>query len=241
MDESTTLSLKCQSCERVLPVTQEHFYIRTKKVSDCKNKLCKRCENRVYTLRKKERRERGPQEPPTPPPPPCPPPLGSAWLPLVGKVGWGHYALVDEADWQAVNGRRWTMHPLGYITTRMDGRSVALHRMLLNPDQGQVVDHVNGDPKDNRRSNLRTCTQPENARNTRKRKGNNPYKGIKSERKTQGRWSAKIRANGVEVYLGCFGSAEEAARAYDEAALIYHGEFARLNFPKQSNSDAREA
>jgi hypothetical protein len=56
------------------------------------------------------------------------------------------------------------------------------------------------------------------------------YKGI-SRSSTTNKWVAGIRFNGKRKHLGTFGSAEEAARVYDKAAKLLHGEFACLNFP----------
>lgn len=106
-----------------------------------------------------------------------------------------------------------------------------LHRVLLSAKEGELVDHINGNPMDNRRENLRICTALESARNVRKHHdGRHPYKGVKRARTKSERWEANIYA-GRPIYVGSFATIEDAARAYDAAARQHHGEFARLNFP----------
>jgi hypothetical protein len=118
----------------------------------------------------------------------------------------------------------------GYV--RGGHRGFRLHNLILNPPRGFIVDHINGDTLDNRRCNLRIASKAQNARNARKRKkSSSPFKGV---HKTVDRWMARITFEGTTHYLGHFNTQEEAAVAYDTAALKYFGEFARLNFPKKS-------
>jgi hypothetical protein len=121
---------------------------------------------------------------------------------------------------------------------------VLLHRFILGSvaDGFDVIDHRDGDPLNNRRENLRPTDALGNARNvvhSRNQKVGE-FKGV-SERQN-GRWSARIKPgpdeNGLPrkaLHLGRFGSAEEAARAYDAAAVKYFGEFASTNFPISSS------
>lgn len=109
---------------------------------------------------------------------------------------------------------------------------MSMHRFIMDAPKGQQVDHINGNKLDNRKSNLRICSHSENLRNQRKPKDNKSgFKGV-SWHKGAKRWCAEIRSNGKRHHLGYFDTAEDAAKAYDIAATLIHGDYARLNFPK---------
>jgi hypothetical protein len=141
-------------------------------------------------------------------------------------------AIVDAADWAAVGLYKWRSVKRGrcfqktYVETTIDGKNVHLHRFLMGAQPGQVVDHINGDGLDNRRSNLRVCSQRENSRN--RRGWGRPLKGA-AIRKDTGRWRARIMVDGQEISLGCYGTEREALATYDIAAREHFGEFALLN------------
>lgn len=148
----------------------------------------------------------------------------------------GCFALIDDADaplvlayhWQANYSRR-------YAVGIVDGRQVRMHRFLMGAPADREVDHANGDGLDNRRSNLRIATPSQNKGNRRKgaRAYTSRYKGVfrRSDRTTE-RWHAAIH-DGRRRWLGSFLTEEDAARAYDRAALAKWGEFALLNLPDE--------
>lgn len=109
---------------------------------------------------------------------------------------------------------------------------VLLHRLLTNAPAGKVVDHIDGDPTNNTRANLRVCSHAENMRNRAMnfrsavgRKG--VYRAAEAGKATKFR--ARIQVGNRRINLGRFESAEAAAAAYNEAAKRYHGEFARAS------------
>lgn len=86
---------------------------------------------------------------------------------VVGSDKYGdRCALVDASDFDVLNRYRWSLKD-GYAARfdRDRGKAVSMHREIVNPPDGLVVDHLNGHRLDNRRSNLRACTPQENARN----------------------------------------------------------------------------
>jgi hypothetical protein len=102
-----------------------------------------------------------------------------------------------------------------------------MHREIFGACDGQLVDHVDGDGLNNRRSNLRIATRAENNRNAAVRKDNTSgFKGVHWH-KGDGRWQAQIRVAGKRIRLGAFDTPEAAHAAYCEAAARYHGAFAR--------------
>jgi hypothetical protein len=122
----------------------------------------------------------------------------------------------------------WTISGRGYVQSVRRGVATLLHRLILSAPPGSVVDHINGDPSDNRRENLRICSHTENMRNRKVSKSNKlGLKGVHWDR-GRSRYRALIWVDGKKKWLGSYKTAEEAKAAYDSAAPIYHGEFARL-------------
>ena len=141
----------------------------------------------------------------------------------------GGHTILDAEDYPEANRWTWRDDGRGYVrrSHRINGRSVTtyMHREVMKCPPGMTVDHINGDKKDNRKSNLRICTLHENIFNGRLRKNNTTgYKGVT---KTRGKYQVSINCK----HVGFFKTAEEAARAYDARARELHGKFAVLNFP----------
>ena len=165
---------------------------------------------------------------------PEPPPIsGARWVPLTQ----GKFALVDEVDYESITTKSWCYNSRHNRAFRKSPPGVRpmqtfLYREIMGvTDPAIQVDHINGDPLDCRRANLRLATNQQNARNNRgHRRRTTPYKGVSPSGRVSKPWSAKITVEGRTVNLGRFTNAEAAARAYDRAAIEYFGEFARLNF-----------
>lgn len=119
------------------------------------------------------------------------------------------------------------IHEGGYIRMYYKGRDVYLHRQLMNPGQLHV-DHINGNPKDNRKCNLRIVTRGQNMANSTKKSGNKSgYKGVTLHK---GRyWAAGIMKDRKQIHIGYYPTAELAALAYNKKAIELHGEHAYQN------------
>ena len=152
------------------------------------------------------------------------------------RSGEVHTVLFDDADAKLVMSHSWYVRIQNkneftkyYAVTNWplpDGTRTKMHMHTLLMG-APYVDHVNHDGLDNRRANLRVGTQSQNLGNMRPRGGASKYKGVS---RSDGKWMARIQVAGKRKNLGRFATEEDAARAYDEAALAAWGEFALLNF-----------
>lgn len=121
----------------------------------------------------------------------------------------------------------------GYIRISINNKRYSAHRLAFLYMTGKFpekdVDHVNGDKFDNRWENLRECNKSQNSANTFKRCNNTSgYKGVYKYKDTN-KWKSQIKVGNKYHHVGVFDTKEEAARAYNQAATRYFGEFARLN------------
>ena len=111
------------------------------------------------------------------------------------------------------------------------GRLYKAHRLafvFMEVEIPEFVDHVNGCKSDNRWSNLRPASSADNVRNCWLRKDSTTKLKGTSYHKASGKYGAKIQVCGKRIWLGLYGTPEEAYVAYCEAAKKYHGEFANL-------------
>ncbi len=139
----------------------------------------------------------------------------------------GQVALIDDADFNELSRYKWCV--MRIYACRFEGRRcIPMHRQILQAPAELEVDHIDGNGLNNQRSNLRLCTTSQNQQNSRRRTDNTSgYKGVSFDQR-RGRWKAQIRVNGKRITLGRYDDIEHAAAAYHEAALRYHGEFARF-------------
>lgn len=145
------------------------------------------------------------------------------------------FAKVDNEDFERLKSINWSVSH-GYAFNYYKGR---MHRYIMNCPEGLVVDHINHDKLDNRKSNLRICTQDENMLNSKPKIGTSIYKGVYFSNKSQ-KWVSDIVRNGKKKRIGTFDTEEEAGMAYDRKALELHGEFAYLNFPELKQEYLKE-
>lgn len=155
-----------------------------------------------------------------------------AEIELRGKRGEGQVALCDDADYALLSQYRWHLTKKGYARTYLrqeGGRTLSLemHRLLTDEKGGHYKDHKNGNPLDNRRANLRACTQRENSYNrSTHRNSKTRVKGVSPWR---GQFRAVIHKDGEQAQVDLFPSLDLAAAAYNGAAIALFGAFARLN------------
>lgn len=146
------------------------------------------------------------------------------------RTSSGAEFIADITDLALIEKYTWCISGNGYVMSRSapGGQFVALHRLLLAAGHGWYVDHINGDPLDNRRRNLRLCRKQQNEFNTKVRADNTSgFRGVCRARR--GKYRAYISKDGKQRSLGEYRTPQEAAAAYNRAAADLFGEFARLN------------
>lgn len=156
----------------------------------------------------------------------------SVAIPLSGKRGRGLFATVDDADLHMVDGSSWLVDREGYVLRGgRAGQATLIHRVIFGLAVGdpRQVDHIDGDPLNNQRSNLRIVTPAQQMQNKKSYRGStSAHRGVSWNTKLQ-KWVAQIQANGKNKHLGCFLSEEDAARCAREARerLMTHNVEAR--------------
>lgn len=159
----------------------------------------------------------------------------------------GKVALVDDADydflsqwkwyaWKAPHSRNWYAkrgESIGWIKGKRKIRQIWMHRVLLGLIDPTIEgDHADGDGLNNQRQNLRASSHQQNCSNRKLRLDTtSQFRGVNKNHRT-GRWQSRIGLKDKRIALGAFDTPEEAARAYDDAAIKHFGEFGSLNFPQ---------
>ena len=167
------------------------------------------------------------------------------------KLTQGQFALINDEDYEFINKYKWyaqkgknTFYTMRTITIRSQDvqkgikrkrKTILMHRVILERKlkrqlrSDEYADHINHRGLDNRRNNLRLCSQSENIANSIKhKKASSIYKGV-SWSQGYRKWQAQIKINRESKHGGYFDSELDAAKAYNEMALKYFGEFAKLN------------
>jgi AP2 domain/HNH endonuclease len=148
----------------------------------------------------------------------------------------GYYATVDAADFERLNKHKWTALVTGskvYAIRSEKGKTILMHREILNAPPHKVVDHIDGTGLNNSQANLRLCTKQQNLYNSKPRASRSKYKGVRYEKRTK-KWIAEVTHKGKKHYLGSFDNEIAAAQAYDRKAAELFGPYARLNFPHEA-------
>lgn len=152
----------------------------------------------------------------------------------------GFIAIIDDEDFDWLSSYKWHARKgssrVGSMYYPSSYKVGVMHRFIMNPPEGMQVDHINHNPMDNRRCNLRICTLKENLYNRRRKphpKTKSRFLGVYPSLK---KWQATIGVNYKRVYLGTFNTQEEAAREYDKHAKIHFGQYANLNFKEYAHA-----
>lgn len=153
-------------------------------------------------------------------------------------LGYNKEAIVDDVDFDYLSGFVWSFsNPYAARNVKHQKLRIWMHKevMRLAGIEGKIGDHINRNPLDNRRANLRCATARQNVCNRRLQINNTTgFRGV-TWQKRDGRFRAQIKNRGVVISLGWFADPVEAAKAYDKAALELNGDFAALNFPPVSH------
>ncbi len=134
----------------------------------------------------------------------------------------GKYAIVDDDDYNVIGQVSWCYANVGYAVNSKLGY---MHRCIMKPAPGLQVDHINHDKLDNRKSNLRVCTNAQNTANRPKMKSKSGYKGIWYW-KARDKYKVYIGYKGKQITVGYYKSLDDAIYARQKAAKEYFGEYA---------------
>lgn len=142
-----------------------------------------------------------------------------------------HAYLVTPYKWHAHRDyHTGTYYAVRKSDTATGNKCIWMHRVIMGDPKDKEVDHIDRNPLNNACLNLRLATHSENLKNTSKHKNNTSgFKGVRWHKRDK-RWQTRIVVDGVQKHIGNFKNLDDAAHAYDTAALIYHGRFAGTNF-----------
>jgi hypothetical protein len=148
------------------------------------------------------------------------------------------FTVCDDEDFPLLSSRSWSLNGCGYCQASYGGRVYTMHRLVMNAQPGQEIDHIDGDKLNNRKDNLRFVTRSENMRNVTDRKSGqvrnrkhgkySQYLGV--TRNKRGYWVAQCRNRDKYIYR-YFHDEISAAKGYDEISREIYGPDAVVNFP----------
>jgi hypothetical protein len=150
------------------------------------------------------------------------------------------FTIVDDDDYERLNKHKWFCTDKGYAArifrSKGEQHTQYMSRVIMGEPIGVEVDHINRNPLDNRKCNLRVVTRQQNAINSSTNTHTSQYRGVHwcwNDRK----WRSGIKVNGKNIHIGYFKSETEAATEYNRKAIELHGDFARLNTIKPPESE----
>jgi hypothetical protein len=133
-------------------------------------------------------------------------------------------AIIDIEDINKIKKYKWCFSKNNRVSTKINNHTLYLHQLIMNT---KGIDHINGNPLDNRKSNLRKCTHQQNRMNNKIFKNNTSgYKGIYF---VYNKYSVQICVNYKQIYLGLFKKLEDAIEARQKAEIKYFGDYRRKN------------
>ncbi len=137
-----------------------------------------------------------------------------------------NYTTIDTEDYEYVKDRCWYNDEEHYVTAKKLGKRIRIHRIIMNCPDDKIIDHIDRNPLNNKKENLRICTNAENAINKGLRKDNKSgYIGIRWDAVVQ-KWFSQITLNKKKIRLGWFVDKQDAINVRHEAEKKYFGEFA---------------
>jgi len=156
-------------------------------------------------------------------------------IPIYSKKHGVKNMFIDGDDLEKIINYKLTVHnkkgsELFYVITSIKNndkfKTVGIHRIIMQCPDGMDVDHINHNPLDNRKENLRICTRSQNIMNSRKLRNNvtSKYKGVHFQ-KNRKKYRSRIMVNGIRYEVGSFDKEIDALNAYNEAALKYHEKY----------------
>ena len=137
---------------------------------------------------------------------------------------------IDIEDYENVKKYCWREDAYGYVVTSRNRKNIKLHKLLTQTSEEQIIDHINNNPLDNRKSNLRICNMQQNVFNSRTSKNNTSgFKGVYWD-KSRNKWEVKIGINYKNVHLGRFDNKEDAIKTRLEAEKRLFGEYSNVDW-----------